>query len=99
MRRRFSDFEWIREKIEQKLKVFIDKLKLFEKKHFNYFFEQKITPPPLPDKAWKRQIPFMKETLFDDQFVEDRRRALDHFINKFVDLFALCIVVKIGLIF
>ena len=61
VRRRFSDFEWLRTNIEQKLK---------------------IAPPPLPDKAWKRQIPFMKDTLFDDQFVEDRRRALDHFINK-----------------
>lgn len=41
-----------------------------------------ITPPPLPDKAWKRQIPFMKDSLFDEQFIEDRRRALDQFINK-----------------
>ncbi len=61
VRRRFSDFEWLRTKIETKLK---------------------ISPPSLPDKAWKRQIPFMKETLFDDQFVEERRRSLEHFITK-----------------
>jgi sorting nexin-3/12 len=61
VRRRFSDFEWLRTKIESQLK---------------------ITPPPLPDKAWKRQIPFMKDNLFDDHFVEERRRALEHFINK-----------------
>jgi len=61
VRRRFSDFEWLRTKLEQKLR---------------------ISPPPLPDKAWKRQIPFMKDTLFDDAFIEERRKSLDQFINK-----------------
>ena len=61
MRRRFSDFEWLKNKIEQQLK---------------------IKAPSLPDKAWKRQIPFMKDTLFDDQFIEERRLALSQFINK-----------------
>ncbi len=56
----------------------------FSAKKSNFLISSnfKITPPALPDKAWKRQIPFMKETLFDDQFIEDRRRALDQFINK-----------------
>ena len=46
----------------------------------------KIKPPALPDKAWKRQIPFlMKETLFDDEFIEERRKSLESFINKYVE--------------
>lgn len=45
--------------------------------------EFQITPPTLPDKAWKRQIPFMKDTLFDEQFIADRQRALDKFINEY----------------
>ncbi|CAF0875994.1 unnamed protein product [Brachionus calyciflorus] len=61
VRRRFSDFEFLKNKLEQNLK---------------------IKPPHLPDKAWKRQIPFMKETLFDEAFLEDRRKALDQFINN-----------------
>jgi sorting nexin-3/12 len=61
VRRRFSDFEWLRSKIEQNLK---------------------ITTPTLPEKAWHRQLPFSKETIFDNNFIEDRQRALDLFINK-----------------
>lgn len=39
--------------------------------------------PPLPSKAWKRQLPFRQdEGLFEDEFIEERRRALETFINK-----------------
>ena len=62
VRRRFSDFEYLKTKLEQNLKV---------------------KTPALPDKAWKRQIPFIvKETLFDEEFLEERQKALDQFINK-----------------
>ena len=51
-------------------------------------FLNKIKTPDLPEKAFNRQIPLMKqlglvkETLFDDEFIEERRKALDNFINK-----------------
>ena len=39
--------------------------------------------PPLPDKAWGRQLPFRKDNgLFQDDFIEERRRGLEVFINK-----------------
>lgn len=43
-----------------------------------------IVVPPLPSKAWKRQIPFIRgdEGLFEEQFIEERRKGLEIFINK-----------------
>lgn len=42
-----------------------------------------IAVPKLPDKAWKRQLPFQKDNgLFQDEFIEERRRGLEIFINK-----------------
>lgn len=42
-----------------------------------------IVVPPLPSKAWKRQLPFRQdEGLFEDEFIEERRRSLETFINK-----------------
>jgi sorting nexin-3/12 len=41
----------------------------------------------LPDKAWQRQIPaFLRSNdgIFDDDFIEDRRKGLEEFINKYV---------------
>lgn len=41
--------------------------------------------PSLPSKAWKRQIPaFLRrdDGIFDDEFLEERREALEEFINK-----------------
>lgn len=36
-----------------------------------------------PGKAWKRQIPFRQDDgLFEEDFVEDRRKGLETFINK-----------------
>ncbi|XP_022652767.1 sorting nexin-3-like [Varroa jacobsoni] len=62
VRRRYSDFEWLRSELER---------------------DSKIVVPPLPSKAWKRQLPFRQdEGLFEDEFIEERRRSLETFINK-----------------
>jgi len=50
-------------------------------------FNQKNIPqivvPPLPGKAWKRQMPFRgDEGIFDESFIEERRKGLEAFINK-----------------
>jgi sorting nexin-3/12 len=45
--------------------------------------DTKIAVPSLPDKAWQRQLPFRKDSgLFQDDFIEERRRGLETFINK-----------------
>ncbi|KAG5447930.1 Sorting nexin-3, partial [Clonorchis sinensis] len=42
-----------------------------------------IVVPRLPGKAWKRQLPFRAdEGIFDDEFIEERRKGLEGFINK-----------------
>lgn len=42
-----------------------------------------LAVPPLPQKAWQRQLPFRKDNgLFQDEFIEERRRGLEVFINK-----------------
>lgn len=42
-----------------------------------------IVVPPLPGKAWKRQMPFRGDDgLFDENFIEERRKGLESFINK-----------------
>uniref|UniRef100_A0A6G1SNM3 Sorting nexin-3 n=1 Tax=Aceria tosichella TaxID=561515 RepID=A0A6G1SNM3_9ACAR len=62
VRRRYSDFEWLRNELER---------------------DSKIVVPPLPGKAWKRQVPFRSDDgLFEDGFIEDRRKGLETFINK-----------------
>lgn len=62
VRRRFSDFEWLRNELER---------------------DSKIVVPSLPSKAWKRQIPFRQDDgLFDENFIEERRKGLESFINK-----------------
>lgn len=62
VRRRYSDFEWLRSELER---------------------DSKIVVPPLPGKAWKRQVPFRSDDgLFEEAFVEDRRKGLETFINK-----------------
>lgn len=42
----------------------------------------KMLVPPLPEKAWQRQLPFMKNDPFQEDFIEERRRGLEDFINK-----------------
>ncbi|CAF1213162.1 unnamed protein product [Rotaria sp. Silwood1] len=45
--------------------------------------DTKIVVPSLPDKAWQRQLPFRNDNgLFQDDFIEERRRGLEIFINK-----------------
>jgi len=45
--------------------------------------DTKIAVPSLPDKAWQRQLPFRKDDgLFQEDFIEERRRGLETFINK-----------------
>jgi len=62
VRRRYSDFEWLRNELER---------------------DSKIVVPPLPSKAWKRQMPFRgDEGIFEEQFIEDRRKGLETFVNK-----------------
>ncbi|KAJ6222631.1 hypothetical protein RDWZM_001176 [Blomia tropicalis] len=62
VRRRYSDFEWLRSELER---------------------DSKIVVPPLPGKAWQRQLPFRSDDgLFDPEFIEDRRKGLEIFVNK-----------------
>lgn len=40
--------------------------------------------PPLPGKAWKRQMPFRNDDgIFEEEFIEERRKGLEVFINKY----------------
>ncbi|MGH0131933.1 UNVERIFIED_CONTAM: hypothetical protein FKN15_015735 [Acipenser sinensis] len=62
VRRRYSDFEWLRTELER---------------------ESKVVVPPLPGKAFFRQLPFRGDDgIFDDSFIEERRQALEQFLNK-----------------
>lgn len=62
VRRRYSDFEWLRNELER---------------------DSKIVVPPLPGKAWKRQMPFRSDDgIFDENFIEERRKGLEQFVNK-----------------
>jgi sorting nexin-3/12 len=66
VRRRYSDFEWLRSELER---------------------ESKIVVPTLPGKALKRQLPFRgDEGIFEDEFIEDRRKGLEQFITKLEQL-------------
>ncbi len=45
-------------------------------------FEQ-IVVPQLPSKAWGRQLPFRNDDgIFDDDFIDDRKKGLEQFVNK-----------------
>lgn len=62
VRRRYSDFEWLRSELER---------------------DSKIMVPPLPGKALKRMLPFRgDEGIFEEDFIEERRKGLEAFINK-----------------
>lgn len=46
-----------------------------------------IVVPPLPGKAWKRQMPFRNDDgIFEEEFIEERRKGLEVFINKLVHI-------------
>eukprot|EP01137_Pigoraptor_chileana_P012958 Opistho-2@65871 len=63
VRRRYSDFEWLKAELER---------------------DSKILVPTLPGKAILKQInPLKKDDgIFEDEFIEDRRKLLEGFINK-----------------
>uniref|UniRef100_A0A667HH09 PX domain-containing protein n=1 Tax=Lynx canadensis TaxID=61383 RepID=A0A667HH09_LYNCA len=45
--------------------------------------ESKVVVPPLPGKAFLCQLPFRGDDgIFDDNFIEERKRGLGQFINK-----------------
>ncbi|XP_006893365.1 PREDICTED: sorting nexin-3-like isoform X2 [Elephantulus edwardii] len=45
--------------------------------------ESKVVVPPLPGKAFLRQLPFRGDDgIFDDSFIEERKQGLEQFINK-----------------
>jgi sorting nexin-3/12 len=50
-----------------------------------------IVVPALPGKAIKLQLPFRNDDgIFDEQFIEDRRKGLEAFVNKYVSHLFLC---------
>ncbi|GAB0086324.1 sorting nexin-12 [Sergentomyia squamirostris] len=54
-----------------------------KKRYTDYEVRMRIVVPPLPGKAWKRQMPFRGDDgLFDENFIEERRKGLEIFINK-----------------
>lgn len=58
-------------------------LMLFTYKINVLFFKCQIVVPSLPGKAWKRQMPFRGDDgIFEEDFIEDRRKGLEQFINK-----------------
>lgn len=45
-----------------------------------------IVVPALPGKSLKRQLPFRSDDgIFEEEFIENRRKQLEQFINKYVD--------------
>jgi len=54
--------------------------------------------PALPGKALSRQLPFRGDDgIFEDEFIEDRRKGLEQFINKYdadVCLYTLCLYTR-----
>lgn len=94
VRRRYSDFEWLRNELERDSKVSgVDNfltipIRLFSAVQciidpFIVCILLQIVVPPLPGKAWKRQMPFRGDDgLFDENFIEERRKGLESFINK-----------------
>jgi len=62
VRRRYSDFEWLRSELQRDVKIVV---------------------PPMPGKSLMRQMPFRADDgIFEPEFIENRRRGLEQFINK-----------------
>jgi sorting nexin-3/12 len=77
VRRRYSEFEWLRNELERDSKVCIFNSTLLI---LNFF---QIIVPPLPGKAFKRQLPFRQDDgIFEEGFIEERRKGLEQFLNK-----------------
>ena len=81
VRRRYSDFEWLRNELERDSKV----LNMISTLRFLLDWIFQIVVPPLPSKALKRQLPFRGDDgIYEEDFIEDRRSGLEGFINKYV---------------
>ncbi|CAD1480790.1 unnamed protein product, partial [Heterotrigona itama] len=53
-----------------------------KKRYTDYEVRMRIVVPPLPGKAWKRQMPFRGDDgIFEEDFIEDRRKGLEAFVN------------------
>lgn len=62
VRRRYSDFDWLRKELER---------------------DSKIVVPQMPSKSLSKQLPFRGDDgIFEDEFVENRRKGLESFINR-----------------
>ncbi|XP_063714424.1 sorting nexin-12-like [Symsagittifera roscoffensis] len=62
VRRRYSEFEWLKLELERDIKILV---------------------PPLPGKAFGRQLPFRNDQgIFAESFIEDRRQQLEAFVNR-----------------
>ena len=62
---------------------------------FLLFFQ--IVVPPLPGKAWKRQMPFRGDDgIFEEDFIEDRRKGLEIFVNKYVMHYNFIVITRIN---
>lgn len=78
-------------KLKTTLPVFPQSESIVQRRYSDFEWLQKelersdvhMAVPPLPDKAWGRQLPFRKDNgLFQEDFIEERRRGLEVFINK-----------------
>nr|XP_020748046.1 sorting nexin-3-like [Odocoileus virginianus texanus] len=48
-----------------------------------HYAPHNVVVPPLPGKAFLRQLPFRGDDgIFDDNFIEERKQGLEQFINK-----------------
>ena len=85
-RRRYTDYE-VRTKTNNPIFKFTESSVRRRYRDFMWLKKElakncKISTPPLPGKALKRQLPFRRDGgLFDDDFIEDRRKALEKFLN------------------
>lgn len=78
VRRRYSDFEWLRGELERDSKV-SNILRQFQLS--NGYLQ--VVVPSLPGKAMTRLLPFRADDgIFDPGFIEDRRKGLEAFVNK-----------------
>ena len=51
--------------------------------------------PPLPSKALKRQMPFRSDDgIYEEGFIEERRSALEAFVNKIAGAFSRSCLAK-----
>lgn len=78
VRRRYSDFEWLRGELERDSKV----SNIPGQFQLSNCYLQ-VVVPSLPGKAMTRLLPFRADDgIFDPGFIEDRRKGLEAFVNK-----------------